>query len=186
MLEVAAKSFTTNGYTKTSLDDVATALNVTKPALYYYAKSKEDILMQCAQISLEQVELCFKAAQDAHGGGLHQTQVFFRHYANLVVSEFGSPLTREARRNLTGENQKAFEQTLRDGQNLLVSILKQGVDDGSIRRCNTKLLAQLLFSAFNQMPVWYSTAGSQSPAEIADELLELVIVGISATSTVSQ
>ena len=45
MLNLAAHSFSTVGYKQTSLDDIAAALAVTKPALYYYAKSKEDILM---------------------------------------------------------------------------------------------------------------------------------------------
>ncbi len=177
MLEAAARSFTSVGYAKTSLNDVAAAHNLTKPALYYYARNKEDILMQCAQISLERVEACFKVAQETGNDGLGRTRIFFRHYADLVGSEFGARLTIEARQNLTGQNQKAFQQTLREGQDLLESILKEGVRDGTVRQCDTKRLAQLLFSAFNQMPIWFNSDGSKSAEEIAEELLDLVVSG---------
>ncbi len=90
MLNLAAHSFSTVGYKQTSMDDIAAALAVTKPALYYYAKNKEDILMQCARISLERVELCFTSAKEVQGNGLDRIRVFFRVYANMVVSEFGS------------------------------------------------------------------------------------------------
>ena len=44
VLDVAARLFSTVGYKKTSLDDIAAELDLTKPALYYYARNKEDIL----------------------------------------------------------------------------------------------------------------------------------------------
>ncbi len=52
---------------------------------------------------------------------------------------------REARRNLTGENQKNLRQTMIDGQNFLESIIAEGIKDGSIRDCDSKRLAHVLF-----------------------------------------
>jgi TetR/AcrR family transcriptional regulator, cholesterol catabolism regulator len=43
ILDVAARLFQ-NGYLATSLDDVAAEIGITRPALYYYFRSKEDIL----------------------------------------------------------------------------------------------------------------------------------------------
>ncbi len=178
VLDVAAHLFSTIGYKKTSLDDIAAGLELTKPSLYYYAKNKEDILMQCAFVSLERVEVCFEAANAEQGPGLQRVRVFFRRYAELVVSDFGSSLMREARRNLTGKKQESLKQTLRDGQDLLEEIIKTGIGDGSIRDCSPKRLAQLLFSAFNQMPEWFSQKGPESPEGIADEILDLVFEGV--------
>lgn len=180
VLEVAARLFSTIGYKKTSLDLISAELELTKPALYYYARNKEDILMQCAQVSLERVAACFGEAQNANGSGLKKLQEFFRAYAVLVVSDFGSSLMREARRNLTGHNQKNLRQTLRDGQQYLEQIIAEGIEDKSIRNCSTKRVAQILFSAFNQMPEWYEKTGLLQPRQIADEILVVVIGGISA------
>lgn len=182
VLDVAAHLFSTIGYKKTSLDDIAVRLDLTKPSLYYYAKNKEDILLQCAFVSLERVEVCFDAAQASQASGLERVRVFYRHYAELVVSDFGSALMREARRNLTGRKLVEVRRTLRDGQDLLEGIIVSGMEDGSIRRCSVKRLAQLLFSAFNQMPEWYDRNGPSSPEGVADEMLDMVFNGVRTTA----
>ncbi|MBY5974588.1 TetR/AcrR family transcriptional regulator [Maritimibacter alexandrii] len=180
VLDVAASLFSSVGYKKTSLDDIAAELDLTKPALYYYARNKENILMQCALVSLERVGLCFDAAQGSTGDGLDRVHVFFRSYAALVVSDFGSSLMREARRNLTGKNQEKLRQTLRDGQDFLEEVIEAGIKDKSIRECSPKRLAQILFSAFNQMPEWYDPDGPEPPEVIGDQILNLMTNGIKA------
>ena len=73
-----------------------------------------------------------------------------------------------------------LRQTLRDGQDFLEEIIKAGIEDKSIRQSSTKRLAQVLFSAFNQMPEWYNPDGSEPPEVIANQILELVSDGIRA------
>jgi AcrR family transcriptional regulator len=46
ILVVAEELFTTQGYDKTSLRDIAERLGITKAALYYYFARKEDILLE--------------------------------------------------------------------------------------------------------------------------------------------
>jgi AcrR family transcriptional regulator len=46
ILKVAEELFTTQGYDKTSLRDIAERLGITKAALYYYFGRKEDILLE--------------------------------------------------------------------------------------------------------------------------------------------
>lgn len=48
VLLAAARLFASDGYRKTSLDDVARSLQVTKPTLYYYIDGKEQILLELA------------------------------------------------------------------------------------------------------------------------------------------
>ena len=51
LLKEAARAFSSQGYHATSLDDVAKTLGVTKPALYYYIKNKQEILFECHMLS---------------------------------------------------------------------------------------------------------------------------------------
>src|SRR5579871_4147084 len=46
ILDVALELFNEQGYDKTSLREIAERLGVTKAALYYHFKSKEDILLE--------------------------------------------------------------------------------------------------------------------------------------------
>ena len=53
---VAVELFTEQGYDKTSLREIAERLNVTKAALYYHFKSKEDIVASLVEDYLSQVD----------------------------------------------------------------------------------------------------------------------------------
>ena len=60
VVRAAAKAFNRNGYHNTSLDDIAAALEVTKPTLYYYVKSKEQLLFECFRTGLEPIRAAFR------------------------------------------------------------------------------------------------------------------------------
>ena len=47
VIRAAARAFNERGFHNTSLDDIAAALNVTKPTIYYYVTNKEELLFQC-------------------------------------------------------------------------------------------------------------------------------------------
>ena len=47
VLKTAARLFLEKSYGRTTLDDVADRLNITKPALYHYFPNKEEILLGC-------------------------------------------------------------------------------------------------------------------------------------------
>ena len=49
ILKVAARLFAERGYERTTLEMVADELGLSKPSLYYYLKSKEDILADIFQ-----------------------------------------------------------------------------------------------------------------------------------------
>ncbi len=44
IIDVSAAMFHRHGYTETSMDDIADAVGLSKPSLYHYVKSKEDLL----------------------------------------------------------------------------------------------------------------------------------------------
>src|SRR5258708_38153116 len=47
VIRAAAHAFNRKGYHNTSLDDIAAALDVTKPTVYYYVTNKEQLLFEC-------------------------------------------------------------------------------------------------------------------------------------------
>jgi AcrR family transcriptional regulator len=46
VIRAAVHAFNRKGYHNTSLDDIAAALDVTKPTVYYYVTSKEQLLFE--------------------------------------------------------------------------------------------------------------------------------------------
>ena len=66
LIQEAARAFSTRGYHATSLADVARELGVTKGALYYYVKSKQDMaLLQRLAAVRGRLSLCADQAAAA-------------------------------------------------------------------------------------------------------------------------
>ena len=57
ILSRAAKLFNTKGARSTTLADVADKLGLTKTSLYYYVKTKEDLIYQCYQSAMARLHL---------------------------------------------------------------------------------------------------------------------------------
>src|SRR5436190_17297960 len=58
ILKVAARLFAERGYERTTLEMIADELGLSKPSLYYYVKSKEDILADIFQEIFQSILEC--------------------------------------------------------------------------------------------------------------------------------
>src|SRR3954467_15327675 len=56
VLQTAAQLFLEKSYGRTSLNDVAERLSITKPALYHYFANKEEILLECYRVGSTLIE----------------------------------------------------------------------------------------------------------------------------------
>ena len=77
ILGAAANLFAENGFHRTSMDEVAAALGLTKPTLYHYFKTKNDVLMAILAAATAAIETAFDSARfdapalEALRDGLH-------------------------------------------------------------------------------------------------------------------
>src|SRR5689334_4785266 len=70
LIAEAARAFGHRGFHNVSLDEVAVALNVSKPTLYNYVKSKYELLYECYNLALDLGEAAMRKAQAESGNGL--------------------------------------------------------------------------------------------------------------------
>ncbi len=67
VLLTAAHLFLKQGYRRTSMEDIADRLEITKPALYHYFMSKDDILVGCYSHGIANILGRLKHADEATG-----------------------------------------------------------------------------------------------------------------------
>jgi AcrR family transcriptional regulator len=91
--DVARELFTEKGVQRTSLQDIATRLGITKPALYYHFSSREDLVRSILQPLIDEGE-SFVAEHERKRGSARATprellegyfDFHFRHRADLVL-----------------------------------------------------------------------------------------------------
>ncbi len=177
VLRTAARIFAEMGYRGATLEDIAKALNVTQPALYYYARSKDELLGECGEIAMQAVRQAFEDAEH-QPTGLEQLRTFFRGWAEILCDDFGRCFALTDARELSDEraastalNQKSMNQSVE-------AMIRRGVEDGSIALRDPADLRRVLFSAFDSVPRWYRPTGGRSAGEIADELMDIFTEGM--------
>ena len=67
MVDAAAELFYQRGYASTTVIDISEALNITKGTLYYYVKSKEDLLFAIISETHEMTNANLRRSQQVQG-----------------------------------------------------------------------------------------------------------------------
>ena len=178
VLQTAAQLFNERGFHATSLDDIAERLNVSKPTLYYYVESKDQILLECVKAALDLMQAGIGEVRAAGGSAIDQLKACMRIYSGVVTQDFGmcvirigedplpAPLRKELRRLKAGI----------DGQ--FRRLIEDGVAEGSIAPCDPKMAAFMLAGALSWIGRWYRPDGELTPDQIADQGIELLLNGV--------
>lgn len=178
VLRVAVHLFLEQGYDRTSLNEVAERLNITKPALYNYFANKEEILVECYNLGQAMSEATLAEMRALPGNGLHRLRGLIRGHVLTMTQDFGQCLVRVDDRVLSPE----ARQTVRAGKRLIDSgfreFISEGIADGSIRPCDVKLTGFAIAGALNWIGHWHRPDGDCTPEEIADEMMLRLTEGI--------
>src|SRR5690348_2641465 len=89
VLQIAAQLFLEKSYGRTSMNDVAERLHITKPALYHYFHNKEEILLECYRLGSGLIEEILNDISAQCGTGLEKVAAFIYSYANVMTVNFG-------------------------------------------------------------------------------------------------
>src|ERR1041384_2052799 len=151
-LEKAARAVNDRGVYKASLDDIAAELNVTKAALYYYFRSKDEILYECHAAAIQSIT---DTPLDRRApNALAKIEQLVRRYVAMIVQSFGRCLVLVGTQPLERANAAKCRAGRRGINDLLVELVQEGIDDGSIAPCEPKLSAYFVFGTLNWLAQW--------------------------------
>lgn len=177
IIDAAAAIFAKKGYEATSIQDVADAVNILKGSLYYYIKSKEDLLFGVIQ-DVHEPALDNLARQfDSEGAALDRLRTFVTNHVTYnashptKISVFFHDF-----RSLTGERRETIirERDLYD--HFLRDLIAQGQNEGTIcPGIDGNLAAFAILGLMNWMYQWYKPGGQKSADEIAEAFAEMAV-----------
>ncbi|MFK7831238.1 MAG: TetR/AcrR family transcriptional regulator [Congregibacter sp.] len=78
ILSEAARLFNGKGSRATTLQDVARGLGLTKTSLYYYVRTKEELIFQCYELALQRQHSVMDSVDAADLGPLDRAGAFFK------------------------------------------------------------------------------------------------------------
>jgi AcrR family transcriptional regulator len=173
ILDEAASLFAERGFSETSLQEVADALEISRTALYHYIGGKDELLATLvrgmAQQSAEALEPLEKLRQVALSmtTRIGSSPARFRM---LLLSE-GS-----IAEPIASEHHKARRRILE----AVSDIIEQGVASGDLRPVDTHVAAFALLGMCNWVAWWFQPdrPRGQTPESIAETIAEITINGL--------
>lgn len=178
ILRVATTLFREKGYHRTSLDDIADQVGFTKPAIYYYFDSKEELLFAIVDGvvsgALERVQRI--AAQDLsplermNAILVENTRVVLEHIdANTAFYNERGLLSPE-RERMVRDRERAYTNVVRE-------IYIEGVRSGDLLDIDPNVAISTLLGATIWVYRWYRPNGRLSIDETATSVAELLLNG---------
>jgi AcrR family transcriptional regulator len=178
VLHTAAQLFLEKSYARTSLNDVADRLSITKPALYHYFRNKEEIFLACYRLGTAMIEDLLSDIAAHCGNGLEKVEAFIYSYANVLTVNFGRCVIRLDEGDLSPEAISEVRSYKRKIDGRLRSFIQEGIRDGSIAPCDPKIAAFSIAGAVNWISVWYDPRGPLSAEEIAAQFSKTLTRGL--------
>ena len=140
-------------YALATMTEIAAALDLRDGTLYYYFPSKQALGYACHVASLERIERILIEAHNAEGTGARQLRNFIHHML-LDGEKHGSHLYFGDHSYLSESQRHHVEAWSNRLEALIEQFLIEGVRDGSIVPCETRLVTNLLIGMLISLARW--------------------------------
>lgn len=178
VLHTAVEMFNAKGFHSTSLDEVAVALNVTKPTIYHYFANKDEILFECVRLGLQGVQEAIERVERAGGTGIERLKALMHEYVIIMTRDFGKCVTRTADHELSAETRAEFRRLKREIDAAVRRVVTAGMEDGTLAPGDPRLVTFCISGALNWVARWYEDSGSLRPEAIAEAYVATLINGL--------
>lgn len=180
LARVSVELFSSQGYAKTSVQQIVDAAGVTKGALYHYFNSKDDLLFDIYDRILT---LQHRNLDDIIARGLPVEQTVRLVCEDVIVTSIewireGSVFFR-SQHMLSPDRMEAVKIRRRQYGEVFGSLITRGREEGTFRNdIPTAVLVANFFANPHYLSFWYQPSGALSKHQVAKQLTDLYLAGL--------
>lgn len=176
ILEEASRLFFEKGYDASTLEALAKRLNVTKPFIYTYYRSKGDLLSAICETGINESIAAVDRAMAQERRALDQLKaavagaaravIRFQNYVVIYQREMKALDRRDAQRIL--QRRHHFDRQL-------ILLLERAGADGALSVADSAMTSVWIGGLISWIPVWYTPGGRRREPEVVAELVSAVM-----------
>ena len=181
--DAASDLFRRNGYTATSVRDIARALDMQGASLYAHVDSKEAVLWAIVDRVASRFEQAAEAAAGTSRDPVETLAALVRGHVTAVAADVGEAQVfvhewrhlSPDRRALVLERRDAYEARFREA-------IAAGIAEGAFTMTESTVAATFILTACNGIPTWYRPDGPVLPADLADRYADMAVRSLMESS----
>lgn len=178
ILKSASAAFRKHGYHGATVEQIAASLEMNKGNLYYYFRSKEDILFACHEYSHDRLQELLDETVRSTAPADAKLRRLIHAAVHVILDELhGTALLIDldaltpAHRRAVVHRRDRFDRGMR-------LIIEEGMATGVFRAGDPKLLGFAMLGAVNWIARWFNPAGPKTSDEVATRFADYLIAGL--------
>lgn len=158
ILSAASELFNIHGTRATTLTQIAEKLNLTKTSLYYYVKTKEELVYQCYLNTCVEMQQLVQKSLASKGLAINKLELLlqlnFDCWSDIIDGNRGhlAGLTEIAA--LSKVHQLEISKYYRHFVLQVIEIINEGKEDGSIKDINAGKTSNAIWGSIFWLPIW--------------------------------
>jgi len=179
VLRSAANIFFAKGFHATSIEDVARDVGMLKGSLYYYIKSKEDLLFQLLLAGIEDGDVYIAQHIDPLGEPVEQLERAICAQIDYIIQNkvpFG--LFLHEFDSLSGKRQHKVISVMSRYNNRFVDLVKRGQEQGKLIEGEPWLIVNGILGMCNWLYRWYDADHGTSSQHVKQVFVNMLLHGI--------
>lgn len=172
-----ARLFARKGYARASLQEVADALGVTKPALYYYYSSKEQLLFEIMSFVMARVLADIGEVAESDLAPFEKLREYVRRYVGFFAAHPDEHTIMATEVDSLGPE---LRDVILDRQRVYLSHVRRIVSDivGPGRDFDETTAAFALLGGMNWLFKWYDPQGPITPEKLVEDFARIFAHGL--------
>jgi AcrR family transcriptional regulator len=179
ILSAAAQVFAEEGYDRASIRTVAERAGVSVAGLYYYVRSKEELLYQIQFYVFDELVQRFKSDGATIGEPQARLELLVRNHLDRFLANMSELIvcSREIDR-IKGELGEKLDAKRREYFALVTRLFAELADQHGGGTVDARTAALALFGSINWIYTWYKPGSGPTAAEMAQNLVRLYLRGV--------
>lgn len=179
IFEAATKLFGVQGYTGTTMRDIAGAVGVLPGSLYSHIEGKETLLLEIVEAGIERFLDLRHDVDDSLAVEHRLRHLITGHVCVVGQNPARTLVVFHQWRYLTGESRQRVVQKRRQYESMFTSIVEEGCRTGEFDpRLDVKVAVLGLLGALNWTAEWYRPGGRDTAEEIGVRLADALLGGL--------
>jgi AcrR family transcriptional regulator len=184
ILATAVRTFSSKGYANVSLQEIAADMGITKAAIYYYFRRKEEILGEALERAGATLMERVREETGRQGDAEEKLHAVIRAHVSHVLahrqlySVYFSDISQldPKRREKILDEERWYARTV-------TALIESGIADGRFREVNARTMTLSILGMLNSTIRWFQPAHGLSHDALAASLAEFAVAGLKADAT---
>lgn len=178
ILRSASVAFRKHGYHGATVEEIAAALHMNKGNLYYYFKSKEEILFACHEYSHDRLQELLDQTVRTTAPAEAKLRKLIQAAVHVILDELHGTALLVDLEALTPAHRRAVIHRRDRFDRGMRLIIEEGIATRAFGPGDSKLLGFAMLGAINWIARWFNAAGPSTSDEVATRFADYLIGGL--------